>query len=50
MSAVVLQKLLGHKDIETTLNTYTSVFNYFKKDEFAKVEEYFNKINKNFTL
>lgn len=50
MSAVVLQKLLGHKDIETTLNTYTSVFNKFKKDEFAKVEEYFNKINKNFTL
>lgn len=50
MSAVVLQKLLGHKDIETTLNTYTSVFDKFKKDEFAKVEEYFNTINKNFTL
>lgn len=45
MSAVVLQKLLGHKDIETTLNTYTSVFNKFKEDELKKAEEYFNKLN-----
>lgn len=50
MSAVVLQKLLGHKDIETTLNTYTSVFNKFKEDEFSKVEKYFKKINENFSL
>ena len=50
MSAVVLQKLLGHKDIETTLNTYTSVFNKFKDDEFSKVEKYFIEINKGFTL
>lgn len=40
MSAVVLQKLLGHKDIETTLNTYTSVFNAFKEDELNKLEKY----------
>ena len=33
MSDVVLSKLLGHKDIQTTLNTYTSVFNKFKEDE-----------------
>lgn len=45
MSAVVLQKILGHKDIETTLNTYTSVFNKFKEDELKKAEEYFIKIN-----
>lgn len=45
MSAVVLQKILGHKDIETTLNTYTSVFNKFKEDELAKVELYMNAIN-----
>lgn len=50
MSAVVLQKILGHKDIETTLNTYTSVFNKFKDDEFSKVEKYFKKINESFSL
>lgn len=45
MSAVVLQKILGHKDIETTLNTYTSVLNKFKEDELLKLEQYVNKIN-----
>lgn len=45
ISAVVLQKILGHKDIETTLNTYTSVFNKFKEDELKKAEEYFTRIN-----
>lgn len=44
MSAVVLSKLLGHKDIETTLNTYTSVFNKFKKDELQKAEIYLKEI------
>lgn len=44
MSAVVLQKILGHSDIETTLNTYTSVFNKFKQDEVEKITNYFNKI------
>ena len=32
MSAIVLSKLLEHKDIKTILNTYTSVFNKFNKD------------------
>lgn len=45
MSAIVLQKILGHKDIETTLNTYTSVFNKFKEDELAKFETYINTLN-----
>lgn len=47
MQAVVLQKLLGHKDIETTLNTYTSVFNKFKEDELEKVNFYLNTILNN---
>lgn len=42
MSPVVLQKLLGHKDIQTTLNTYTSVFNNFKEEELAKLDNYLN--------
>lgn len=44
MSPVVLQRLLGHKDIETTLNTYTSIFNKFKVDELEKLENYIKNI------
>ena len=44
MSPVVLQRILGHKDIETTLNTYTSVFNKFKEDELGKLEKYIKSI------
>ena len=40
MTAVVLQRLMGHKDVTVTLNTYTSVFNRFKEDELKKVNEY----------
>ena len=45
MSAVVLSKLLGHKDIETTLNTYTSVFNRFKEDEIQKYLDYISQLH-----
>jgi len=44
MQAVVLQKLLGHRDIETTLNTYTSIFSKFKEDEVQKLELYLNNV------
>ena len=40
MQAIVLQKILGHKDISVTLNTYTSVFNKFKQTEIEKVTNY----------
>ena len=45
ISSVVLQRVLGHKDIQTTLNTYTSVFNEFKEDEFEKVNQYLEAKN-----
>lgn len=47
MTAVVLQRLMGHKDVTVTLNTYTSVFKKFKEDELEKVNTYlsFNKLN-----
>lgn len=47
MTAVVLQRLMGHKDVTVTLNTYTSLFNKFKEDELEKVNTYllFNKLN-----
>lgn len=41
MSAVVLQRIIGHTDISITLNTYTSVFNRFKESELEKVMEYY---------
>lgn len=44
VSAVALSRILGHKDIQTTLNTYTSVFNKFKEDELSKINKYFNTI------
>lgn len=49
MTAVVLQRLMGHKDVTVTLNTYTSVFNKFKEDELEKVNEYLKNSQLNFT-
>ena len=45
MPPVVLQRLMGHKDIKVTLNTYTSVLNKFKEDEIYKVSQYYAKNN-----
>ena len=42
--APVLQKLLGHKDISVTINTYTTVFNKFKEDALNNYIEYMNRI------
>lgn len=36
MPAEVLQKLLGHESIQTTINTYTTVFDKFRNDEIEK--------------
>lgn len=44
MSAKVLQKNLGHTQIQTTLNTYTSVFDKFNKDENEKYDIYMKEI------
>ena len=41
MRAVALQRLMGHKDISVTLNTYTSIFNKYKEKELEKVNEYY---------
>lgn len=39
MPLEVLQKLLGHKDISTTVNTYGEIFNEFKENEVARSTE-----------
>lgn len=44
MSAKVLQQNLGHKKIQTTLDTYTSVFNKFNQDENKKYDLYMKKL------
>ena len=44
MYAKVLQKTLGHRKIQTTLDTYTSVFEKFNKDENEKYNLYMQKI------
>lgn len=41
MRAVAVQRLMGHTDISVTLNTYTSIFNKYKEQELAKVNEYY---------
>ena len=41
MAPVVVQRLMGHKDITVTLNTYTSVFDEFKSREVDKVNQYY---------
>lgn len=42
--APVLQKLLGHKDISITINTYTTIFNKFKEDALNNYINYIQKI------
>ena len=44
MQAKVLQQILGHKKISTTLDTYTSVFDKFNKDENEKYNNYMKQI------
>ena len=42
--AEVLQKLLGHKDIKTTINTYTTIFNHYKEEQVNKYVKYIESI------
>lgn len=39
--AVALQRLMGHTDISVTLNVYASIFNKYKEEELAKVNNYY---------
>ena len=41
VAPVVVQRLMGHKDISVTLNTYTSVFDKYKEREIDKVNQYY---------
>lgn len=41
MAPIVVQRLMGHKNITVTLNTYTSVLEQFKERELDKVNQYY---------
>jgi integrase len=41
MNAVTLSRILGHKDIQTTINTYTTIFNKVKNDEIEKLNKFY---------
>ncbi len=41
----VIQDIMGHKDISTTMNIYTSVTKEHKFSQFVTLEEYFKKQN-----
>lgn len=45
MRAVALKNLMGHKNIEITLNTYTSIFDKYKNEELSKVNDYYQNNN-----
>ena len=44
MELTVLQVILGHEDIQTTINTYGKIYDYFKNNDFAKYEKYIDEI------
>lgn len=41
MRAVAVQRLLGHKDVAVTLNTYTTIFDRYKEQEIEKLNTYY---------
>lgn len=45
MSAVAVQRLMGHNDVSVTLNTYISVFNKYKEAEIEEVNNYYMNNN-----
>ena len=41
MRAVAVQRLLGHKDVSVTLNTYTTILDRYKEQEIEKLNDYY---------
>ena len=44
----VLQKLLGHSDIQTTINTYGKIYDYLSQSALSKYSNYMNETNEKF--
>ena len=43
VTSIVLKDILGHSDIQTTINIYGDVFSYFQNSESEKAEKYLNE-------
>ena len=41
LHTVAVQRLLGHKDVSVTLNTYTTIFDRYKEQEIEKLNDYY---------
>ena len=54
MTSTVLKDILGHSDIQTTINIYGDVFSYYQNSESEKAEKYLeeqmNKYEERFKL
>ena len=54
MTSTVLRDILGHSDIQTTINIYGDVFSYYQNSESQKAEKYLikqmNKYEERFKL
>ena len=48
MDLPTLQKILGHANIETTINIYGDIFDYHQNDEMKKYTEYMDKVNQKY--
>lgn len=46
----VLQRLLGHSNIQTTINIYGDIYDYYRQKEFKKYDKYMQEIDKKFGL
>ena len=48
MDLATLQKVLGHANIQTTINVYGDIFDYHQKNQMYKYTEYMDKMNKKY--
>ena len=50
VSITVLQKLLGHSNIQTTINIYGDVYDYYRQKEIRKYDLYMDEVEEKFHL
>lgn len=48
MDLATLQKVLGHANIQTTINIYGDIFDYHQKNQMYKYSEYMDKMNEKY--
>ncbi len=48
VAITVLQKILGHSNIQTTINTYGDIYDYYRQKEIKKYDKYIKQIDEKF--